>query len=477
MDIFNQSEKFYNKPLIPSDFNQDEHLIYLKYTSEEYFKYCIDILNTLCKKSNAENQQYLYHVSLFFFFKIIYNCGNSPCLSNLDLLLISIFSLSMKITSNQHNSPNLNVIKKIYPEKYSNYKNEDIIFGEIVCLKKLKYNINILTPYECLLYILKKNNKLYLLDLANREFQKNLYKQDKKLIFLSPMDIASKCINQIKGRIVLKKQIVLLKNKPINCKEIQKAFSSSFKNNEFVFKGASSSFIGNINNKNINNKKYSNNEHKQRVNFSNEKINKVKEEDYFYSKYYNYKIGKNNNNSNKKSNNMSVSKNLIKTRHCLYDSNICLDVSNNKLRDKEAKNLKYKNNSTKRKNLNEERNTNSYYLNSSSKATQRSANNIFKKKLHLNSIDNALNNLNYLHKTNREDTKENKMSSRINNLNIKKLNHKNVEGEKIERIKKFVARRKCGGNSLNCAKFNFDKISDLCQKINFDFFNNICKEK
>ena len=477
MDIFTQSEKYYNKPLIPSDFISNDHLIFLKYTTEKYFKYCIQLLETLCKNSNAENQHYLFHVSLSFLLKILYNCGNTPCLENLDLLIICIFSLSMKVASNQHTSTKISNIKKIYPEKYSNYKNEDINFGEIICIKILQYNINILTTYECLIYILKTKNKLYLLDISAMEFQKILYKPDKKFIYLSPMEIANNCINQIKGRIVLKKQIVIPKNKPIIYKDIQKTFfSSSVKNNESISTG-SSSIISNKNNMNNTNNNF-NNVYKLRQNFSNKNISKMKEDDYFYSKYYNFKLGKINNKSTRSIYNMNKKQSFFKPLHNLYDSNICLSTNKNKV-----KNLKFKNNLEQEKKLFVDDYRNSNLSNSRSNLTQRSTRNIFKKKLHLNSIEKSLNNKS-INESSKKDRINSKESSRFSNktkdLNIKNENRGYEENKKGERVKKLITRRKCNGNSLNSlniGKINFDRISDLCQKINLDFINNICKEK
>ena len=65
-------------------------------------------------------------------------CGCSN-LNNLDLIVLNSFSLGVKSTIQQKDFPTINRLKKIYEEKYINYKNMEILEGEIICLKLLNY--------------------------------------------------------------------------------------------------------------------------------------------------------------------------------------------------------------------------------------------------------------------------------------------------------------------------------------------------
>ena len=199
LEIFNHTKKILNNPLIDTKLKENKHLIFMKYTSEAYYKYSIDLLETLCQKSKYENKKLLFHTSLNFLLKILYSCGNIPCLNNYDLLILCSFSLGVNSIVNQHKSPSLNKLKRIYPEKYSSYENEDIKIGEIISIKLLNYNINLLTPYECIFYLLNKNKEyLYLLDSCIQELDNIIFKGAKKYVFKRPIDIAKESIETIK---------------------------------------------------------------------------------------------------------------------------------------------------------------------------------------------------------------------------------------------------------------------------------------
>ena len=66
-----------------------------------------------------------------------------------------------KVIIKQNKVPGLTKFKKIYSEKYSDYKNEEIVKAEIICIKLLKYKINFLTVYDCLYYLLNYNQDLF----------------------------------------------------------------------------------------------------------------------------------------------------------------------------------------------------------------------------------------------------------------------------------------------------------------------------
>ena len=217
LEIFNQAKKIHNNPIIDTKLVENKHLIFIKYTSEIYYKYTIELIETLCKKSKYENKKLLFHTTLTFLLKILYNSGNIPCFDNYDLLILCAFSLGIKSTENQKKSPSINKLKKIYSEKYSCYENEDIKLGEIICIKLLDYNITILTSYECIFYLLNKYNNFYLLDYCIQELDNIIFLGAQKYVFKRPIDIAKESIEKAKFKEKQRKNI----NNNINEKKIE----------------------------------------------------------------------------------------------------------------------------------------------------------------------------------------------------------------------------------------------------------------
>lgn len=201
MELFEETKKLYNKSLIESKLVPSKHLIFMKYTAENYYRYAIDVLEFLCKRSKYENIKYLFHISLYYLLNILYGCGNTPYLDNYDLMILTSFYIGVKISENQHSSPSLNKIKHIYPEKFSQYKNEEIKKFEVICLKLLNYNINILTSYECLFYILKNNNEMKLIEASTQELDNLIFNEVRKILFKRPLDIAKESIEKVKQKL------------------------------------------------------------------------------------------------------------------------------------------------------------------------------------------------------------------------------------------------------------------------------------
>ena len=185
-----------NIPLIPETNPLfTKHKIFQKYTSHPYYKYAFDLLDTLCQKTNYENKKHLQHISFTYLTYILYNCGNIPYLSNFDLMILCCFYLAIKAIIKQNTIPCLNKVKKIYIEKYNNYKNEEIIKAEIICLKLLKYKINILTVYDCFYYLLNYNQDLFNKALTKFEDEKML--NIKEYIYQDPFDLAKEIIHNL----------------------------------------------------------------------------------------------------------------------------------------------------------------------------------------------------------------------------------------------------------------------------------------
>ena len=203
-----------SKPIIEEEYIQEDHLILSKYTSKKYYEYSIELIKTLSEKSNYENKGYIFHMSLYYLLKILYNFKNTPYIDNYDLLILCSFSLGIKVTVDQHKTPFITKLKRIYPEKYSSYTNNEIQKCEIICLKLLNYKINILTSYEILSYFFKSNK--YKLSLLLTELEKKILNNVEEILFKNPYDLAKEIIsknsNEIKEQpLIITKKIIPLK--------------------------------------------------------------------------------------------------------------------------------------------------------------------------------------------------------------------------------------------------------------------------
>ena len=245
-----------NTPLISEqDSIYLNHKIFQKYTSQPYYKYAFDLLDTLCKKTNYQNKKQLLHISFAYLTYILYNCGNIAYLSNFDIMILCCFYLAIKAIIKQNTIPCISKFKKIYIEKYNNYKNEEIIKAEIICLKLLKYKINILTVHDCLYYLLYNNQDLFNKALENYENEKMLNIND--YIYKKPLDLAKEIIHNLDIKVKLKypkiiKKKIILNSTNINISKYQnktnRVIASNFfnnKNDNQIDKNSSKNFIYN----------------------------------------------------------------------------------------------------------------------------------------------------------------------------------------------------------------------------------------
>ena len=245
-----------NTPLISEqDSIYLNHKIFQKYTSQPYYKYAFDLLDTLCKKTNYQNKKQLLHISFAYLTYILYNCGNIAYLSNFDIMILCCFYLAIKAIIKQNTIPCMSKFKKIYIEKYNNYKNEEIIKAEIICLKLLKYKINILTVHDCLYYLLYNNQDLFNKALENYENEKMLNIND--YIYTKPLDLAKEIIHNLDIKVKLKypkiiKKKIILNSTNINISKYQnktnRGIASNFcnnKNDNQIDKNSSKNFIYN----------------------------------------------------------------------------------------------------------------------------------------------------------------------------------------------------------------------------------------
>jgi hypothetical protein len=226
---FEEIIKTKDKPLFKETISIEKHKIFYKYTTHKYYKYIYELLDTLCKKCPYENKSSIFHISLYFILKILYKCKNNPYLTNLDLIVLICFSLGIKANIKQKDFPSIKRIKRIYEEKYNDYKNEEICEGEIICLKLLNYNINILTAYECILLLTENDLKLKELSLKHLEFF--MINHLRSFIYKSSFNVAKECIDSIKEKIIVKEPKIIKKKiitvNGVSCSPIITKYSSA----------------------------------------------------------------------------------------------------------------------------------------------------------------------------------------------------------------------------------------------------------
>ena len=231
-DVYEEIIKNKNKPLFKDKISVEQHKIFYKYTSSNYYKYIYDLLDILCKKSPYENKSSIFHMSLYFILRILYKCENNPYLTNLDLIVLICFELGVKSIIKQKDYPSITRVKKIYEEKYNNYKNEEIYEGEIICLKLLNYNINIITAYDYVMFLTKNDVKLRELSINNLNFL--MINNLKEFIYKSSFDIAKECVQIIKEKIIIKepkiiRKKIISKSNGFICSPVSKKYSSTDK--------------------------------------------------------------------------------------------------------------------------------------------------------------------------------------------------------------------------------------------------------
>ena len=187
-----------NKPIFSKIIRPNKHLIFVKYSNQRYYKYIFELLDSLVQKSLFCQKRKIFHTSLYYLLKILHNCGNVPYCSNLDLIILSCFFLGIKTVENQKKMINITKLKNIYPEKYSSYENAEIKDCEMTCIYLLKYDINFLTVYDCICFLLEncdENKKNEIIT----EFEKKILNNGVNFyIYENPLTLAQGVINEIK---------------------------------------------------------------------------------------------------------------------------------------------------------------------------------------------------------------------------------------------------------------------------------------
>ena len=159
-------------------------------------------------------------------------------------MILTVFYLSVKCIGTQYTMINIEQLKKLLPNRFSQYKNQEILEMEILCLKLLRYNINIITCYDCLKIILLNysvNDDFS--EKAKDLLQKIIFGDIKEYIFKLPYKLAFEIYEKVKFKLKEKTNIKVLNTE------------KRLKNNISIFSKSKintlSSYNLNIQNKNI----------------------------------------------------------------------------------------------------------------------------------------------------------------------------------------------------------------------------------
>ena len=231
-------------PTFPKNISSSTNKVFIKYSNNQIRRYNIDLIYNLCKNSNLKNKESLLYQTLIFHDIILYNCGNKDVIKDINLMILTIFYLSVKCIGTQYTMINIEQLKKLLPNRFSHYKNQEILEMEILCLKLLRYNINIITCYDCLKIILLNysvNDDFS--EKAKDLLQKIIFGDIKEYIFKLPYKLAFEIYEKVKFKLKENTNIKVLNTE------------KRLKNNISIFSKSKintlSSYNLNIQNKNI----------------------------------------------------------------------------------------------------------------------------------------------------------------------------------------------------------------------------------
>ena len=189
-------------PTFPKNISSSTNKVFIKYSDNQIRRYNIDLIYNLCKNSNLKNKESLLYQTLIFHDIILYNCGNKDVIKDINLMILTIFYLSVKCIGTQYTMINIEQLKKLLPNRFSHYKNQEILEMEILCLKLLRYNINIITCYDCLKIILLNysvNDDFS--EKAKDLLQKIIFGDIKEYIFKLPYKLAFEIYEKVKFKL------------------------------------------------------------------------------------------------------------------------------------------------------------------------------------------------------------------------------------------------------------------------------------
>ena len=279
MDYTKEILNSLNKPIFPVSISSKTHKIFLKYSNSRYRKYSLDLIKNLCHKIQFSNSESLFYQTLLYYDIILFNCGNDIIINNLDLLILNCFYISIKSLNDQYAVPSLKKLKFFIKDKFSLYRDYEIVSIEIECLKLLNYNINYMNVYDFLKFFIRDNNQM--LEISKSYLQKIIYGDIKYYIFKTPYELALEIFNKSKEKIVIKPLVInvlptkkVVPNIKINNynreRNISIDFNKKLSHTNYSICSNSTDFFSteNSTNGNLNNSPY--NEKKNKANFNTE---------------------------------------------------------------------------------------------------------------------------------------------------------------------------------------------------------------
>ena len=186
--------------------------------------------------------------------KFLYKSKNEIFIQNYDLIILVSFYLGIKTVENQNKIPNLFKLKNIYKQKFGNYSNREIKESELVYIQILEYEINFMTIYDFLIYMLKNNNEL--IQLHRKNIDKLLKQNTIDFCTRFPMELIQEYTNNSQINKIMKYPFII--QKKILYKSRENSFGCEFGSN--IDESLSTSIgSGNHNNYNILSNEHNNN--------------------------------------------------------------------------------------------------------------------------------------------------------------------------------------------------------------------------
>jgi hypothetical protein len=206
MDCTKEILKSLNKPIFPVSISSKTHKIFLRYSNPRYRKYSLDLIKNLCQNLQFSNSESIFYQTLLYYDIILFNCGNDIIINNLDLLILNCFYISIKSLNDQYGVPSLKKLKYFMKDKFSLYRDYEIVTIEIECLKLLNYNINYMNVYDFLKFLIREN--IQILEISKSYLHNIIYGDIKDYIFKTPYELALEIFNKSKEKIAIKPLVI-----------------------------------------------------------------------------------------------------------------------------------------------------------------------------------------------------------------------------------------------------------------------------
>ena len=206
MDYTKEILKSLNKPIFPVSISSKTHKIFLRYSNPRYRKYSLDLIKNLCQNLQFSNSESIFYQTLLYYDIILFNCGNDIIINNLDLLILNCFYISIKSLNDQYGVPSLKKLKCFMKDKFSLYRDYEIVTIEIECLKLLNYNINYMNVYDFLKFLIREN--IQILEISKSYLHNIIYGDIKYYIFKTPYELALEIFNKSKEKIAIKPLVI-----------------------------------------------------------------------------------------------------------------------------------------------------------------------------------------------------------------------------------------------------------------------------